>query len=360
MGWILLIGKNLVQDNLTKVIVITTILVIALGGTIRIYDAGESCPDWPLCFGTLGFTISEEEQATWWEENPDEIDSRGSSHRYTTFEIFTEWIHRFLAGMVLGPLVILNWFFLRRDERYGKDMENATRLSIILILWQGAVGMLTVKMDNENWSVILHLGSALAFMLTLIWIWAIISRKRKTDWISFNPKLAAEWKNKLIFMSGLMLFTLFSGTLVSTSPGANYGCGINGFYESWPLCQGELVSDIALGEIVAKSQMIHRWLVGLVGISLIGISLNMWNTFKQQNEKSLLIKRVFSATMAYIINIILGGLYVLSWTIDGYLEILSLIHLLLASTSFILLATTCIGISIAIQDDVQDQIVLED
>ena len=109
--------KKLLQDRLIVVIVITTILVITLGGTIRIYDAGESCPDWPLCFGTFGFDISEEEQGEWWEENPDEIDSRGSSHRYTTFEIFTEWIHRFLAGVILAPLVILNWFILTRDER---------------------------------------------------------------------------------------------------------------------------------------------------------------------------------------------------------------------------------------------------
>ena len=356
-----MLRRKIVKDNLTKVIVITTILVIALGGTIRIYDAGESCPDWPLCFGTFGFDISEEEQEKWWEENPDEIDSRGSSHRYTTFQIFTEWIHRFLAGMVLAPLVFLNWFILRDDERYGKEMGTATKLSIILILWQGAVGMLTVRMDNEHWSVILHLGSALAFMMVLIWIWIIISREKKTDWISFDSELSAKWKNKLFTISGLTLFTLFSGVLVSTSPGANYGCGINGFYDSWPLCQGELLSKVAANEIVAKSQMIHRWLVGLVGISLIGIFLNMWNEFNKQNKGDLLlIKWIFAATITYILNILLGGLYVLSWTVDGYLELLSLMHLLLASTSFILLATTCIGISIVLKDDVKDQEILED
>jgi cytochrome c oxidase assembly protein subunit 15 len=356
-----LTGKNIVKDNLTKVIVITTILVIALGGTIRIYDAGESCPDWPLCFGTFGFDISEEEQEKWWEENPDEIDSRGSGHRYTTFEIFTEWIHRFLAGMVLGPLVILNWYILRDDARYGKEMAIATKLSVILILWQGAVGMLTVKMDNEHWSVILHLGSALAFMMSLIWTWAIISRRKETDWISFDPEISAKWKNTLLIMSSFTLFTLFSGTLVSTSPGANYGCGINGFYDSWPLCQGELLSKIAINEIVAKSQMIHRWVVGLVGILFICVFLNMWYFFSKQNKGDiLLIKWIFAATFSYIVNILLGGLYVLSWSVDGYLEILSLIHLLLASTSFVLLATVCIGILIVLKDDNKGPIILED
>ena len=45
--------------RLTAGLVVITFLVIALGGLIRIYDAGESCPDWPTCFGTWGFDVSE-------------------------------------------------------------------------------------------------------------------------------------------------------------------------------------------------------------------------------------------------------------------------------------------------------------
>ena len=63
--------------RLTAGLIVITFLVIALGGIIRIYDAGESCPDWPTCFGTLGFDVSEAEQEAWYEANPDEIDSRG-------------------------------------------------------------------------------------------------------------------------------------------------------------------------------------------------------------------------------------------------------------------------------------------
>ena len=101
------------SKGLTACLIGLTVIVIGLGGLIRIYDAGESCPDWPLCFGTIGFDISEEEQEAWYIENPDEVDSRGSGHRYTTFQIFTEWFHRILAGLVLGPLVILNWYMLK-------------------------------------------------------------------------------------------------------------------------------------------------------------------------------------------------------------------------------------------------------
>ena len=53
---------------------IIAFLIITTGGWIRINDAGESCPDWPTCFGTWGFDVSADEQEEWWNENPDEID----------------------------------------------------------------------------------------------------------------------------------------------------------------------------------------------------------------------------------------------------------------------------------------------
>ena len=68
-------------------------IIILAGGTIRILDAGESCPDWPKCFGTWTFAVSEEEQLQWWEDNPDATeDTRGAGYTYTTLEIFSEWV----------------------------------------------------------------------------------------------------------------------------------------------------------------------------------------------------------------------------------------------------------------------------
>ena len=172
-----------------------TLVVVAFGGLIRIYDAGESCPDWPTCFGTWGFDISEEDQEGWYNENPDEIDSRGSGHRYTTFQIFTEWAHRLLAGVVLGPLVIFNWFAIRKNEDLGKDVRFASSLSVALIIWQGAVGWLTVELDNLHWSVALHLSSALAFTMSMVWLWLVISRSESgvPSWIDFEKGISRKW-----------------------------------------------------------------------------------------------------------------------------------------------------------------------
>ena len=137
-------------SKLTAAIIGLTIIVIAAGGVIRIYDAGESCPDWPTCFGTWGFDVSEEDQQEWFGENPDETDSRGSWHTYTSFQIFTEWIHRLLAGTILGPLVLLNWWIIKKDEELVGEVELASLVSVILIIWQGFLGYVTVSMDLVN------------------------------------------------------------------------------------------------------------------------------------------------------------------------------------------------------------------
>ena len=188
------------SKGLTACLIGLTVIVIGLGGLIRIYDAGESCPDWPLCFGTIGFDISEEEQEAWYIENPDEVDSRGSGHRYTTFQIFTEWFHRILAGLVLGPLVILNWYMLRGGE---EKVKFASTLTVVLIVWQGAIGWLTVEMDNLHWSVALHLSSALAFTMSMFWLWLTLTRTEDgvPEWLRFDYSISKKWKVRVGLLS---------------------------------------------------------------------------------------------------------------------------------------------------------------
>ena len=101
---------------------VMAIIIIGAGGLIRINDAGESCPEWPTCFGELGFVVTEEEQERWWQEHPDEIDSRGAEHRYTIFEIFTEWVHRLFVGIIAIPMIWVN--------RIAQIIPNATPDSI--------------------------------------------------------------------------------------------------------------------------------------------------------------------------------------------------------------------------------------
>lgn len=317
-------------------------VVIGLGGLIRIYDAGESCPDWPLCFGTIGFDISEEEQEAWYIENPDEVDSRGSGHRYTTFQIFTEWFHRILAGLVLGPLVILNWYMLRGGE---EKVKFASTLTVVLIVWQGAIGWLTVEMDNLHWSVALHLSSALAFTMSMFWLWLTLTRMEDgvPEWLRFDYSISRKWKVRVGLLSLGAFVSIFSGTFVSTTPGANFGCGVDGLPDSWPLCDGKIVDSVE--DVVSQSQIIHRWFVGLMLIALIFASYSISN---EQSGNNILRNWIWGSTFLFFVNTSIGAIYVLSWDLeDGFFEFLSLVHLMMASLTFVTMAISWIGCSIA-------------
>jgi cytochrome c oxidase assembly protein subunit 15 len=337
-------------EKLTAVIIGITILVIAAGGVIRIYDAGESCPDWPTCFGTWGFDISEEEQKEWFDENPSEIDSRGSSHTYTSFQIFTEWIHRFLAGVVLGPLVILNWLAIRKDDELTNEVKLASVISVVLIGWQGFLGYVTVKLDNLHWSVALHLASALLFLMSLVWIWLATVRDKEEipRWIEFDPILAKRWANRIAFLSFGTFLTLFLGVFVSTTPGANQGCGVSGFPESWPLCNDSIYEKIVHFE--AQSQILHRLLVSIVGIILAITCYIIWKENKEGEYGTLLCKWIWISAILYLINMALGGMYVLSAKLDNfeivYFELLSLVHLMLGSLVFVMITSIMMTIKV--------------
>ena len=317
-------------------------IVIGLGGLIRIYDAGESCPDWPLCFGTIGFDISEEEQEAWYIENPDEVDSRGSGHRYTTFQIFTEWFHRILAGLVLGPLVILNRYMLRGGE---EKVKFASTLTVVLIVWQGAIGWLTVEMDNLHWSVALHLSSALAFTMSMFWLWLTLTRTEDglPGWLRFDYSISKKWKVRVGLLSLGAFVSIFSGTFVSTTPGANFGCGVDGLPDSWPLCNGKIVDSVE--DVVAQSQIIHRWFVGLMLIALIFASYSISN---ENSGNNVLRNWIWGSTFLFFVNTSIGAIYVLSWDLEeGFFEFLSLVHLMMASLTFVTMAISWIGCSIA-------------
>ena len=317
-------------------------IVIGLGGLIRIYDAGESCPDWPLCFGTFGFDISEEEQEAWYIENPDEVDSRGSGHRYTTFQIFTEWLHRILAGLVLGPLVILNWYMLRGSE---EKVKFASTLTVVLIVWQGGIGWLTVEMDNLHWSVALHLSSALAFTMSMFWLWLTLTRTEDglPRWLRFDYSISKKWKVRVGLLSIGAFVSIFSGTFVSTTPGANFGCGVDGLPDSWPLCNGKIVDSVE--DVVAQSQIIHRWFVGLMLIALIFASYSISN---ENSGNNVLRNWIWGSTFLFFVNTSIGAIYVLSWDLEeGFFEFLSLVHLMMASLTFVTMAISWIGCSIA-------------
>jgi len=68
-----------------------TFCLIVLGAWVRATGSGLSCPDWPTCYGH-------------WLPLPGEIPP---SVGYSYAQVMLEWLHRLIAGVILGPLILL-------------------------------------------------------------------------------------------------------------------------------------------------------------------------------------------------------------------------------------------------------------
>ncbi len=220
-------------------------LIITTGGWIRISDAGESCPDWPTCFGSWGFDVSPEEQEEWWKENPDEIDSRGAGHRYTSDQIFTEWLHRLLVG-IIGILVLYSHYtaWSLRDE-IGKQVYSLHYIVTFLLVLQAVMGYITVDMDNEPWTVSLHLSLALFFTGSLIAVGLVWWQNQSglPEYMRIdNP--SDELKRLTGGTTLIVLVQLLVGAYLSSGY-HRAACGIE-FGDSWPLCDGKIIPNLSV------------------------------------------------------------------------------------------------------------------
>ncbi len=314
-------------------VAIMAMLIVVIGGTIRIYDAGESCPDWPQCFGTWGFDVSVEDQGEWYDETG-EYDSRGEDHRYATFEIFVEWAHRLLASLMAIPVLANFLIIWKRKDFYGDSLVKVSFFTGILLAIQGIAGAITVKYDNADWSVALHLGLASAFLYILLWQYFNMRKIEGKKWPMFSAPSEfkeSEFKRLLILTAAIFLL-LIMGAWVSSSANGNQGCSV-GFPDGWPKCQGDFLPSLDGSGILV--QMIHRLGAGIVGIALI---LGGMKTREKTLETGAHYgySRCFDyATGLWLLNVLVGGMYVVFAKMGEFPEKLSLLHLVIGVASFL-------------------------
>ena len=320
-------------STLPLAIAIMAMMIIVVGGTIRIYDAGESCPDWPQCFGTWGFDVSEEDQGIWYDET-EEYDSRGPDHRYSTFEIFIEWFHRLLASLMAIPVLANFLIIWRRKEQYGDSLVKISFFTGILLTIQGIAGAVTVKFDNADWSVALHLGLACCFVYILLWQYFAMRKIEGANWKIFSvPSYfkQTEVKRFAILTSAIFLL-LILGAWVSSSPNANQGCSI-GFPDGWPKCQGDVLPSMDNSGILV--QMVHRIGAGLVGIALILGVMKFKENAREQGIHKGYSHSLDAASGFWLMNVFVGGAYIVYAKMGDFPENLSLLHLILGVASFL-------------------------
>jgi heme A synthase len=194
---------------------------IVLGSWTRINGAGLTCPDWPLCQGRLLPPLS----------------------NGTAFE----WLHRLFAFAV-APLVAALLTAAWRERGRSPFVAPAVMLVAFLFAVQVFLGAATVRLANAPLSVVLHWGTAMAFIAAVcaLAIFAIAcdgEGAASTD----GSRAAITTVGVLACTTAVAFVTMCLGAYVSSS-GAGLAC------VSIPGCAGNVVV-YSHGQFV---QMLHR------------------------------------------------------------------------------------------------------
>jgi len=192
-----------------------TYLLIVLGAIVRITGSGMGCGDhWPLCNGHLFPPLND-------------------------IGTVIEWSHRLVAALVSALVVGLaayDWW-LPSPRQPVRPSYVALGLLVVQVL----LGAITVKLELPPWSVVLHLGTAMLLLATLI-------VAATGSFPSYRPWLAA-------FLA-LSFVTVLFGALTANL-GAAAACG------GFPLCNGQVW--VTAGPL-ALIQWIHRLLAYALAI----------------------------------------------------------------------------------------------
>jgi cytochrome c oxidase assembly protein subunit 15 len=135
--------------------------VVVLGAWVRLSDAGLGCPDWPGCYGhlTVGQALENAQHAN--QAYPDRPLEAGKAIK--------EMLHRYLAaglGLLIVAIAACAWLN-RRDPAQPTRLPFAL---VLLVVFQGLLGMWTVTLLLKPLFVVAHLIGGLTTTALLWWL----------------------------------------------------------------------------------------------------------------------------------------------------------------------------------------------
>jgi heme a synthase len=256
------------------VALVLTYGLIVLGAWVRATGSGLSCPDWPTCYGH-------------WVPLPGDIPADVG---YSYVQVMLEWIHRLIAGVVLGPLVLVITVLGWRARAERPRMPAYVMMLIVLLLIQAGLGGLTVLDQNSPWSVALHLSTALVLLSVLCLI------VERTGTAPLHVGAATRTLSGLVWL--IALGTMASAAMVAKS-GASFAC------TTWPLCDGALVPD--LGDPQIRLNFTHRVLALGTGLGVLAFALAARGQFE--------VRPLAWLTLALVVLEIALGRFVVVWEV---------------------------------------------
>lgn len=187
-----------------------TFVVIVLGAYTRLTDAGLGCPDWPGCYGKII------------------VPKTSNLSQYPIIDATKAWIemiHRYAASF-LGLIILLLAALAIRYRRTPQYPYVLPLALLMLVIFQGLLGMWTVTLKLLPIVVTAHL---LGGMMTLVGLWWLTLRLSISN---HQPCYYPRFLKKLAFFALILLILqIILGAWTST----NYAALV---CPDFPFCQG--------------------------------------------------------------------------------------------------------------------------
>ena len=160
--------------------VLLGLTVVVLGAWVRLTDAGLGCPDWPGCYGHVTPAAA--------AKNPDQIATYSPGWEFDQGKAWREMIHRYAATTLGFVIVLITAIALV----YRRQRPVSPRYALVLlgtVVFQGALGALTVWWLVKPLVVVLHLIGGLSTVSLLFWLW--LDMRRRTGLVTPVPGATA-------------------------------------------------------------------------------------------------------------------------------------------------------------------------
>lgn len=136
------------------------VVVVVMGGWVRLSDAGLGCPDWPGCYGQLTWPNEAEDVAA--------ANARFPERPVEPHKAWREMVHRYAAGALGLVIAAMAWVAWRRRSEDGQPVAIPLFL-VGLVTFQAILGMWTVTLKLKPLVVMGHLLGGLATVALILW-----------------------------------------------------------------------------------------------------------------------------------------------------------------------------------------------
>lgn len=258
-------GPTWLQGLATATVISVFVLVI-IGGVVRVTGSGLGCPDWPLCYGKVLPPLE-----------------------YTAI---IEYTHRFVASVIVGPLVLVTAVVGIRRYRNDGWVWIPAALSVPLLIVQGLLGGITVLTHLPGGVVALHLATAEVLLATCV---VIMVASYRTPIMRKDAQSTSDGYHRWAIIGAVSVYVVIVTGALVTAMGATGAC------VTWPLCQGQAFPMNHLTAI----HMFHRYVVLALGVLLLYAS---WRCWTGPAGRSGTLKWLAVLTVAsFIVQIVVGA-----------------------------------------------------